>query len=210
MEPLVTVGTDFNKVILLPALEVETRILKLVFPEKEMRPKKMTWTCFSKKGYSWTYFEEVRNMVYRPEYRGELRPADGALDVLHWLISVGHSVVIVTSREGESLRLAQEWLLEVGGPAIPFVGVGADSEHKKRCKAAVLSQYGVHVYVDNSSKKLLQITRERRAFARFPHLFHFISHGEIESGKNSPCPFAEPLFSWRHLPFLLRSLCVAA
>ncbi|NTW15300.1 MAG: hypothetical protein HGA38_02905 [Candidatus Moranbacteria bacterium] len=165
----------------------------------------MTWTCFERLGYSRGIFEKTRDMIYLREYREQLRLADGAIEVLRLLVSSGHKVIVVTSRVDKSLRLARDWFLEVGGPDIPFIGVGINSEYKKMCKASVLSECGVQVYVDNSSKKLLQIAREWEKFPEFPHLLHFISHGEIANGKNAPCPFAEPLFSWRHLPSMLGS-----
>jgi hypothetical protein len=199
------IATDFNKVIQLPDPALESEILDRVFMS-ENRPRKMTWRCFRELRYSWRHFEAIRNMIYLPEYRDRLLVADGVLDVLQMFLTAGYRVIVVTTRVGESLELAKEWFLEVGGPDILFVGVGVDVNFVKKSKTAALIKHGVDVFIDNSGGKLLSIHRERAQFPTFPQLLHFVPKGRIESPKDSPCPFAEPLFSWSHLPGVIAAL----
>ena len=93
-------------------------------------------------------FQEVGKAVYYSrEFGSLLEPVDGTLSYLPKLIQDRHTVLVITSRKGIELEIAEEWLCRQG-LALEFISVGG--YHNSKAGAAM----GFDVYVDDDLHKL--------------------------------------------------------
>lgn len=77
-----------------------------------------------------------------------------AIEVLRELTDAGHSLKVVTSREGPELEVAREWLANRGvGPDFVSVGYGRDK---------VVATQDVQVFVDDDLNKLIPLLEHLR------------------------------------------------
>jgi len=105
-------------------------------------------------------YRKLQKIVYETRGAGLLmKPVDGALQYLPRLIEDGHRVIIITSRDGMSLQMANEWFLR-RNLVLDFIGVGHKND---KVEAAT----GLDVYVDDDFDKLKPLIRI------VPHLYLF-------------------------------------
>ena len=57
-------------------------------------------------------YNEISSIVYSPEVTKKIQPVRGAIEYIRRLRQVGVGIVIITAREGESLKASKQWLTD--------------------------------------------------------------------------------------------------
>lgn len=105
-------------------------------------------------------YRQFQKTIYETREIGFLmEPVEDALIYIPRLIADGHTISIVTSRDGAALDIAQEWSVRQG-LQLDFVGVGYGNS---KAEAAA----GLDVYADDDLDKLRQL------ISVVPNLFLF-------------------------------------
>lgn len=172
------VGLDFDGVILDRGklMSAGVRMLYGV----EVPPEKCTKEILVGEGY-------ITMMQYSAIYRTReisifMEPVYGFLHFLHRLLTDGHSVRVITSRDGVALEIAEEWSISQG-LKLNFVGVGYG---KSKADAAT----GLDLYVDDDINKL----RPLIGVVSYRYLFSWSYNTHADTGE-----VAERIHSWAEL-----------
>lgn len=105
-------------------------------------------------------YRRLQKIIYETREIGLfIKPVVGVLQYLPKLIEDGHSVIVITSRNGIGLEIAKEWSLE-RGLILEFIGVGYGNDK-------VAAATGLDIYVDDDFDKLEPLV------GIVPHLFLF-------------------------------------
>lgn len=187
---VVTVGVDFDGVLCYSAA-LKARLLEQRHGIK-CCPQMYGWRYLHEKGLMRTQFDDIRRTVYGPEYRHLLAPVPGSIECLLRLIREGAEPRVITSRIGEELDFARDWLRAKCGHDIQFVGTG-----RGKSKGPALLNNNIQIYLDDDLKKLKMIIAEANSFSNFPRLFLF--HQCRSSKKHLP-PQVERLQSLAQFP----------
>ncbi len=92
-------------------------------------------------------YRELQNAIYGTwEYGQRMEPVPGVLEAIPALRAAGHDLRVVTSREGEMLKIAQDWAASKGID-LAFEGVGHD-------KSKAVAAAGLDVFIDDDLDKL--------------------------------------------------------
>lgn len=92
-------------------------------------------------------YRELQYKIYGTRPLGfSMKPVPGAFVYIRQLLRDGHDLLVVTSRSGEQLAIAEEWTNDLGLD-LPFVGVGYG---KSKAQAA----RGLDVFIDDDLDKL--------------------------------------------------------
>ncbi len=108
-------------------------------------------------------YRELQNAVYGTwEYGKQMQPVPGVTEAISFLRAGGHALRVLTSRDGEMLRIAREWTIDRGIALDPldFQGIG---HGKSKADAAV----GLDIFIDDDLDKLKLLV------GVVPHLFLF-------------------------------------
>lgn len=186
----VTVGVDFDGVLCYSAA-LKARLLEQRHGIK-CCPQMYGWRHLHGKGLMRTQFDDIRRTAYGPEYRHLLEPVSGSIECLRRLVMEGAELRVITSRTGEELEFARDWLRTKCGHDIRFVGTGRGTS-----KGPALLTNDIQVYLDDDLKKLKRVIDDANWFTNFPRLFLF---HQCRSAKKSLPPQVERLQSLAQFP----------
>ncbi|MBI2109478.1 MAG: hypothetical protein HYT93_04945 [Parcubacteria group bacterium] len=133
---------------------------------------------------------ELQQTIYETREVGFLmEPVAGVLHFLPRLIAGGHTIRIITSRDGEKLNIAKEWSSRQG-LELDFIGVGGGTS---KAPAAA----GLDLFVDDDLDKLEPLV------GVVPHLFLFSwGYNTHLAEKN----IARRIHSWEELHNIIEML----
>jgi hypothetical protein len=135
-------------------------------------------------------YSEFQRIIYTTREIGLcMQPVAGMLESIPQLLAVGHTLRIVTSRDGEGLSIAQEWSRQ-RGIVLDFVGVGRGVSKAAACQ-------GLDIFVDDDLEKL------RPLINVVPHrfLFSWGYNAHTDVGND-----AKRVWSWDELLHTIKTL----
>jgi hypothetical protein len=143
------IGLDFNGVIAdcggLKQRWIVKLFGKLVPYEKLSKVKLVGEGILSAEQYS-----ALKHCIYtNGDFGSAIQPVPGALVCIEQLLRDGHQIVVITSRWGASLQLAQDWVKRQG-LGLTVVGVGGGNS---KAPAAT----GLDIFVDDDLDKLEEL-----------------------------------------------------
>lgn len=149
--------------------------------ELDIHPDKFKKDFVIGEGYltynQYRYFQKV---IYGTRELGFLmEPVDGAIDFIPKLLALGHTLLVVTSRTGMGLKIAEEWSFSQGF-RLNFIGVGYGLSKAGACRC-------FDVYIDDDFNKLKQL--EDVVPNRF--LFSWGYNSDVDTGE-----VAQRIDSW--------------
>ncbi|HXH26395.1 MAG TPA: hypothetical protein VNG90_00705 [Candidatus Acidoferrum sp.] len=142
-------------------------IVKLMFIEArygvKLPPEFLKKTVVEKSGVlTLAQYETVQEIVWGHRFYTMLAEAEqGMVECLTSLLDRKANVSVVTSRDGDVLEWAKEWLANLG-LSVPTYGVGYG-----KSKAQVLREIGAEVFVDDDWPKLNDLV------GVVPHIFRY-------------------------------------
>ena len=128
-------------------------------------------------------YRELQRIIYETtEYGLLMEPVEGALFHIPQLLSEGHTILVVTSRYGESLELAKEWSVN-HGLRLDFIGISYGGN-----KAVAAT--GLDFFVDDDFDKLEPLVD----VVPYRFLFSWEYNAHVDTGL-----VAKRVLSWKHL-----------
>lgn len=141
------IGFDFDGVISNCAL-LKSHTLKALYgidiPPEDFRKEAVVGRHITLQKY-----RLLQKLVYETRGVGlRLEPVQGALEVIQRLLSIGHSVTVITSRSEAGVQIAKEWT-QINGLEINLVGAG-----KNTTKAPLCLEHRISHFFDDDYHKL--------------------------------------------------------
>lgn len=137
-----------------------------------------------------TQYRQLQESIYATHKIGMMmEPVEGALHFLPKIISQGHTVRIVTSRDGQALKIAKEWSSK-NGFELDFVGLGYGIS-----KAGATD--GFDVFIDDDLDKLETLVNT----VPYRFLFSWSYNAHVEVGH-----IARRINSWEEIYHTIQAI----
>jgi len=141
------IGLDFDGVFTdVAKLKVAgiKELYNIAVPERHVHK----YTLINKNLLTGEQYRELNKFIYTSDFGKKLIPVEGIKEYIDRLINHGHNLKIVTSRGGDALEIAKEWLKEMDLP-LEIIGVGPG-----KSKAPIVEENKFDVFVDDDLYKL--------------------------------------------------------
>lgn len=164
------IGLDFDGVIS-NCGQLKSETAKILYG-KNIPPEKFKKEIIIGEGHlTAEQYRALQKRIYGTRETGmRMQPVKDVLKYLPRLISLGHDILVVTSRDQVELEIAKEWC-QLKGLNLKFVGVGYKASKAEACR-------GRQIYIDDDLDKLIEVAQV------VPHrfLFSWGYNREVEVG----------------------------